>query len=122
MVLEHSPSPRQEQFTDASVKLYATEAQGLAPKFERLTLAVYQILTNHHIQGSERNQWFEKIMSELNRREAEKQRQTPPNSETPPEPSIYIKDAYAHQLRQPHDTWDPDAVEEARKPLDQEAN
>lgn len=109
MTLEHSPSVRHEQSEKESIKSYANEAEKLAPKFERMETAVYQVLTNHKIKGVDRTMLFRKIIGEITRRNKAKK---------PTEPSAdQMRDAYAHQMRQPRDTWDPDAEEEARKPL-----
>jgi len=114
-----SPSLERERAEDRALRLMADEAEKLAPKFDRLANAVYQVLTNNRIGGAERTATFGKLMAELRRREAIRARadQARRDAMEPGpmriQPGAY-KDAYAHQMRQPPDTYDIDAEEEAR--------
>lgn len=120
--MERHPSPSldRERAEDRSLRLLADETEKLAPRFERLANAAYQTLTNHRIEGAERTAQFGKIMTELRRREAVHKRadETRRDDMEPGplriQPNAY-KDAYAHQMRQPPDTYDIDAEEEARR-------
>lgn len=119
-----------------STKKLADEALALAPKFERLPQAIYQALDNHNIKGDERARLFGEILSEFKRRKdaratakkAAEQIQTkaaakpkPNTSSLPPGVTAeMLRDAIAHELSQPADTYDTEAEERVRKPLHEE--
>lgn len=113
--MERHPSPSldSERAEDRTLRLLADEAQQLAPRFERLENAAYQALTNHRVQGTERTKLFGKIMAELRKRETIR-KQADERRRDEMQPGVY-KDAYAHESRQPPDTYDIDAEEEARR-------
>lgn len=116
MTLEHSPTYRREQPETNSIESYANETEKLAPKFERVEDAVYQVLTNHRIQGVDRVKLFRKIIGEISKRKLRINNDLKILSEVLKEDAR--RDSIAHQLRQPPETYNTEAEEKTRKPLD----
>jgi sRNA-binding protein len=113
--MERHPSPAlvRETAEKRSLRLMADEAEKLAPRFERLSGAVYQALTNNRVQTADRDKLFGQIMRELRKREAIRRRSEEKRAaEEKPKPlrdqRRAYRDAYANQMRQPRDTWNPD--------------
>ncbi len=115
----HSPSLEHERAENRSLRLMADEAEKLVPRFTRPGLAVYRALDNNRIQGEMRITLFGKIMAELGKRKAMRERadqkRRDDNKPGPMriQPGAY-KDAMAHELRQPRDAWDSETEEEIR--------
>ncbi len=93
----------------------AKEALQLAPKFKKLPDAVFQVLTNHHIQDlKDRTRLFGEIMREIQNRKPKK---TTEHGSVPKSNSGFVvtpdvlRDARRHELTQPRDAWDPRADE-----------
>src|SRR3989339_1717642 len=109
-----SPSLDRERSEDRNLRLLADESEQLAPRFTRLADAVYGALNNHRIQDADRTKMFGKIMAELTRRKAIRDRADQKRrDDTEPgpmriQPGAY-KDAYAHERAQPPDTYDSEA-------------
>lgn len=110
-----------------TLKKLTDEALLLKPKFDRLPLAVYRALDNHGYKDAERSRMYRAIMEEMTRRSQAKAKTVREvkqmelaSTKTPttkPEPSSSIvtaqmlRDARAHELRQPRSAYDPDHPE-----------
>lgn len=111
-----------------SLKKLVDESLALAPKFERLPLAVYRVLDNHGYKGPDRTRMYTAIMAEMTKRSQAKAKSirearqielaTPSKPTTGPNQvsdfkvtAAVLRDARAHELRQPRSTYDPDHPE-----------
>ncbi len=100
------------------LRTLTNEACQLASRFERFPLAVFQVLDNHHIQDSERTRLFGVIMKEVAKRKKSKKIPSIGTEEKELDEEVardknerMLRDAYAHQMRQPPSTWDPNHPE-----------
>jgi len=117
-----SPSRNAERAEDRSLRLMADEAEKLASRFARLADAVYQTLTNNHVEGKRRTESFGRIMAELRKREAVRSRANARATDAraaieADRRNTMMRDAFAHEKRQPPDAYDPDAEEDARRDI-----
>lgn len=114
MAPEHFFRPR-EQKEVQPMSTMAREALKLASQFEKLPDAVFQVLTNHHIQDmNERTRLFGAIMREINKNKPKKTAALKRDQHPAPEfvvTSDILRDARTHELQQPRSTWDPNHPE-----------
>lgn len=111
-----------------TLKKLTDEALLLKPKFERLSFAIFRTLDNHGYKNTDRTQMHKVIMQEITRRRAQSKAQTvrevkqmdPTSTKTPttqqeaPSSKVtsqMLRDARAHELRQPPSAYDPDHPE-----------
>lgn len=117
-----------------SIKKLVDESLVLAPKYERLPLAVYRVLDNHGYKGPDRTRMYTAIMAEMTKRSQAKAKsireakqaeltmasasvnKSEPTTKTDSTPGFKVtaavlRDARAHELRQPRSAWDPDHPE-----------
>jgi hypothetical protein len=98
------------------------EAEKLAPKFTRLADAVYHVLSNNRIQDERRTDFFAKIMRILRKREGDRKREAGREAEAletieaDRARQLYLG-AFAHERRQPPDTYDHEAEEQSRRAI-----
>lgn len=110
-----------------TLKKLTDEALLLKPKFERLPLAVFRALDNHGYKDAERSRMYRAIMEEMTRRSQAKAKtvrevkqmelastKTPTTKTEATSSKVtpqMLRDARAHELRQPRSTYDPDHPE-----------
>lgn len=134
MAYERRPPEAMREAEMQSLKKLVDESLVLAPKYERLPLAVYRVLDNHGYRGADRTRMYTTIMAEMTKRSQAKAKikreakqmelaaQSAPTNKSEPttkldvSPSFKVtatvlRDARAHELRQPRSTWDPDHPE-----------
>lgn len=134
MAYERRPPETMREAEMQSLKKLVDESLGLAPKFDRLPLAVYRVLDNHGYKDADRTRMYRAIMAEMTKRsqtkaksireakQAELAAQVAPmntsesktTSDASPDFKVtatVLRDARAHELRQPRSAWDPDHPE-----------
>ena len=124
MITSYKPESIQESAHERTIRLLADDALTLAPRFTELRSAVWQVLRNRGIQEVERISIHREVMAELRKRSkvvdhARRMKQAKiaelSTTQVAEQTANMMADAYAHQIRQPHDTWNIDAEEEARR-------
>ncbi|MCX6714366.1 MAG: hypothetical protein NTX72_00965 [Candidatus Uhrbacteria bacterium] len=133
MAYERRPPEAMREAEMQSLKKLVDESLVLAPKYERLPLAVYRALDNHGYKDADRVRMYKAIMAEMTKRSQAKAKTireakqaelaahaAPTNTSEPATSDVspsfkvtaaVLRDARAHELRQPRSAWDPDHPE-----------